>query len=71
MYKRQDISGSYDKEIAKGQDKLKKARVKREKARNQGMQDRIAEETADLRDCLLYTSYRDVGDDRHSQRQEY
>lgn len=48
--RREDISGSYDKEIAKGQDKLKKARVKREKARNQGMQDRIAEETADLRD---------------------
>ena len=48
--KRRDaISTSYDEEIEKAQDKLKKARVKREKAKNQGMKERIAEETADLR----------------------
>ncbi|RGY97693.1 hypothetical protein [Clostridium sp. AM58-1XD] len=46
--RREEINSSYDKEIAKGQDKLKKARVKREKAKSQGMKERIAEETADL-----------------------
>ncbi len=48
--KRRDaIASSYDAEIDKAEDKLKKARVKREKAKNQGMKERIAEETADLR----------------------
>ena len=46
--RREEINSSYDKEIAKGQDKLKKARAEREKAKNQGMKERIAEETADL-----------------------
>lgn len=46
--RREDINSSYDREIAKGQDKLKKARAEREKAKNQGMKERIAEETADL-----------------------
>ena len=46
--RREDINASYDREIAKGQDKLKKAKTKREKAKSQGMKERIAEETADL-----------------------
>lgn len=44
------ISSSYDQEISKGQDRLKKARAKREKAKSQGVKERIAEETAALRD---------------------
>ena len=46
--RREEINSSYDKEIAKGQERLKKARQKREKAKNQGMRDRIAEETTSL-----------------------
>ena len=38
-----EINSSYDKEIAKGQERLKKARAKREKAKNKGMKERIAE----------------------------
>lgn len=44
------INASYDKEIARGQDRLKKARSSREKAKNRGMKERIAEETAQLRE---------------------
>ena len=45
-----EINSSYDKEIAKGQERLKKARAKREKAKNKGMKERIAEETSELRE---------------------
>lgn len=45
-----DICLSYDKEIGKGQERLKRARAKREKAKNRGMKERIADETADLRE---------------------
>ena len=45
----EEISSSYDKEIAKGQDRLKKARAKREKAKSRGMKERIAEETRNKR----------------------
>lgn len=45
----EEITFSYDKEIAKGQDKLKRAKAKREKAKSQGIRDRISEETAGLR----------------------
>lgn len=45
-----DITSSYDKELSKSQEQLKKARSKREKAKNQGVKERIVEETADLRD---------------------
>lgn len=45
-----DMNSSYDKEIAKGQERLKRIRAKREKARNQGMKERIAEETNGLRE---------------------
>ena len=46
--RRQEISASYDSEINKAQDLLKKARTKREKAKNQGVKERIADETAEL-----------------------
>lgn len=42
------ISSSYDQEISRGQERLKKVRGKREKAKNQGVKGRIAEETKEL-----------------------
>lgn len=45
-----ELNSSYDKEIAKGQDRLKRVRSKREKAKSQGMKERIAEETAELQE---------------------
>ena len=44
-----EINSSYDKEIGKGQERLKKARAKREKAKSQGMKERIAEHNRDLK----------------------
>lgn len=46
-----EISSSYDQEIGKGQERLKKVRSKREKARNQGVKERIQEETSELKAC--------------------
>lgn len=46
----EEINDSYDKEIAKGQDRLKRVRSKREKAKSQGIKERIDEETKELRD---------------------
>lgn len=46
--RREAIQSSYDAEIGKLQDKLKKVKARREKARNQGMKDRIREETMEL-----------------------
>lgn len=46
--RREEIESSYDSEIGKLQEKLKKIRVRREKAKNQGMKDRIKEETVEL-----------------------
>lgn len=46
--RRDEIESSYDSEIGKLQDKLKKIRVRREKAKNQGMKERIKEETEEL-----------------------
>ena len=43
-----EIAKSYDTEIAKTQDRIKKARGKREKAKSQGEKERIAEETQGL-----------------------
>lgn len=43
-----EIAKSYDAEIAKTQDRIKKVRGKREKAKNQGEKERIAEETQSL-----------------------
>lgn len=48
--RRDEITGSYDAEIGKLQDRLKKIRSRREKAKNQGIKDRIREETKELRD---------------------
>lgn len=48
--RREDISASYDKEIKAGQERLRKIRAKREKAKNQGIKERIAEETEVLRE---------------------
>ena len=41
----QEINSSYDAEIAKGKDELKKAKARREKAKNEGIEERIKEET--------------------------
>lgn len=45
----EEINDSYDKEISKEQDKLKKVRARREKAKDREVKDRIEEETAELR----------------------
>ena len=45
-----EINSSYDQELGKGQERLKKARAKREKAKSQGVKERIAEETSELRE---------------------
>lgn len=44
------LNSSYDQEISKGQERLKRARAKREKAKSQGVKERIVEETAELRE---------------------
>lgn len=46
--RREEISKSYDDEIGKAQDRLKKTKARREKAKNQRMKDRIKEETSEL-----------------------
>lgn len=46
----EEISSSYDKEIGKEQERLKRARARREKAKSKGVKDRIADETKALRD---------------------
>lgn len=46
--RRDEIAKSYDTEITKTQDHLKKVRGKREKAKSQGEKDRIADETQTL-----------------------
>lgn len=48
--RRDEISSDYDQEIGKGQERLKKARAKREKEKNRGMKERIADETSELRE---------------------
>lgn len=46
--RREEIDSSYDAEIGKAQEQLKKARTRREKAKSQGVKERIAEETEEL-----------------------
>lgn len=46
--RREELNSSYDTEIGKAQEQLKKALSQREKAKNQGMKERIAEETSEL-----------------------
>lgn len=45
----EEITKSYDVEIGKKQERLKKVRGKREKAKNQGVKERIAEDTQNLK----------------------
>ena len=44
----EEINKSYDAEIAKAQERLKKVRARREKAKTQGMKERIQEDTHGL-----------------------
>lgn len=44
--RREEIRSTYEKEMSKVQEQLKRARGKREKARNEGVKERIQEETA-------------------------
>ncbi|PPK75885.1 hypothetical protein BXY41_11955 [Lacrimispora xylanisolvens] len=46
----QEINDTYDREIAREQDNLKRLRNKREKAKTQGIKERIEEETQELKD---------------------
>lgn len=46
----EEINSAYDKEINKEQDRLKRVRSKREKAKSQGIKERIEEETQALKD---------------------
>ena len=48
--RKEEITLSYDREITKTQDKLKKARGRRERAKEQGVRERIDNETAQLRE---------------------
>lgn len=47
--RRKEISKTYDDELSKGEKNLDTVRSKREKAKNQGIKERISEETAQLR----------------------
>ncbi|MGN0374051.1 MAG: hypothetical protein ACI4EN_01005 [Butyrivibrio sp.] len=46
--RRNEVAAQFDKEIDKDEDKLKKIRSQRSKAKDKGIKERIAEETADL-----------------------
>lgn len=46
--RKNELTSSYDKEISKAQDELKKEQAKREKAKNRGVKERIKEETGGL-----------------------
>lgn len=46
--RREEIAATYDRELRNDQEKLKKVKAKREKAKNKGIKARIEEETADL-----------------------
>ena len=45
----EEINDTYDREIAREQERLKRVRSKREKAKTQGIRERIEEETAELK----------------------
>lgn len=47
--RRNEVSDKFDKEIDKDEDKLKKIRNQRNKAKDKGVKERITDETADLR----------------------
>jgi len=46
--RKEEIADTYDRELRSDQEKLKKVRAKREKAKTKGMRARIEDETADL-----------------------
>ncbi|MDD3253672.1 MAG: hypothetical protein PHV18_14065 [Lachnospiraceae bacterium] len=46
--RREEINTSYDREITRAQEQMKKTRTQREKAKSQGVKERIAEETSEL-----------------------
>ncbi len=48
--RRDEIGAAYEKEISKAQEQLRKVRSRREKAKNEGMKERIANETAAFRE---------------------
>ncbi len=48
--RREEINSSYDKELDKSENLLKKARNRREKAKNEGVKERIANETSALKE---------------------
>jgi DNA anti-recombination protein RmuC len=45
-----DLASGYDKELNRGQERLRKAKSRREKAKSQGIKERISEETAPIRE---------------------
>jgi len=47
--RRSEIDKTYDSELSKGSERLRKAQNKRDKAKSQGVRERIADETAELR----------------------
>lgn len=48
--RKEEITVSYDKEITKSQDKLKKVRSRRDRAKEKGVKARMQKDTADLRE---------------------
>ncbi len=46
--RRDEIDRTYNDELAKDQDQLKKAKSRRERARDEGVKDRIADETQEF-----------------------
>lgn len=46
--RRSEVEEKFDDEVGRDQDKIKKIKAKREKARDKGVKERMAEETADL-----------------------
>lgn len=48
--RKSEITDSYDSQIEQTQVQLRKVKAKREKAKNQGMKERMDEETADVRE---------------------
>jgi len=47
--RREEVVSTYDSELEKGQERMRKVKAKREKAKNAGIKERISAETAELR----------------------
>ena len=61
--RRDEIGTAYEKEISRAQEQLKRVRGKREKAKNEGIKERIANETAAFRGiarviCTIHCIFR-------------